>query len=250
MDFKDKNIKYYSYGFIFPQLLRKYWFWFAKPFDVKGAAMVNFFSYEKYDVEGFKMRAGLTTIIDLELSLDELWSKTRKKFIQKQINRGERNGIIVKRDPNFGQLKKIYKEFRKTSDLPKDNINIYKKNCDLMAAYYKDEMIAGGIFVSNGVYMRALVLASVRKSKDSQQREIVGQANRMLIWETIKYAKDSQHKHLDLGGISPNSDKEQLRSLAEFKEAFGGERKDNYYYFKVYSPIIKWWMRLRGFTNV
>ncbi len=107
MDLKDKNIKYYYYGLGCSKFLRKYWFWFSKPFDVKGAAMVNFFSYDKYDVEGFKRSDGLTSVIDLEQDIDVIWSKMRKKFIQKQIKRGEKNGIIVKRDPDFSQLKRI-----------------------------------------------------------------------------------------------------------------------------------------------
>jgi len=250
MYLKNQNIKYYCYGFIFPNFLKKYWFWFSKPFDVKGAAMVNFFSYDKEDVKGFHMKEGLTTVIDLDQSIDDIWHKTRKKFIQKQIKRGEKNGIVVTRDPNFGQLKKVYKDFRKNSKLPKDNINVCKKNCLMVAAYYKDEMVAGGIFISDSINIRAFVLASLHRSKESYEREIIGQANRMLIWHAIKYAKESGHKLFDLGGISPESKNKQLRTLAEFKEAFGGERKKTYHYFKVYSPIIKRWMRLRGFTNI
>lgn len=250
MDLKDKNIKYYYYGLGCSKFLRKYWFWFSKPFDVKGAAMVNFFSYDKYDVEGFKRSDGLTSVIDLEQDIDVIWSKMRKKFIQKQIKRGEKNGIIVKRDPDFSQLKRIYKDFREKSGLPKDNISACKKSCTLIAAYHEGEMVAGGIFVSNGVYIRALILASLHQSKTSRDREIIGQANRMLIWHAIKYAKETKHKLFDLGGISPSSDKKHMRTLAEFKEAFGGEHKECYYYFKIYSPIIKWWMRFRGFTNV
>jgi len=247
---ENKNTKSYYYGFGCSKFLRKYWFWFAKPFDVKGAAMANFFSYEKYDVDGFKRSDGLTTVVDLRQDIETIWSKMRKKFIQKQIKRGEKNGVVVNQDPNFGQLKKIYTDFRKASGLPKDNISACKKNCVLIAAYHKRKMIAGGIFVSNGVYIRALVLASLHKSETSRDREVIGQANRMLIWKAIKYAKETKHQWFDLGGISPDSDKKHMRTLAEFKEAFGGERKQCYYYFKVYSPIIKWWMRFRGFTNV
>jgi len=119
-----------------------------------------------------------------------------------------------------------------------------------LAAYYKGRMIAGGIFISNGLYYRALVLASLHRISDSHDREIIGQANRMVIWEAIKNAKHTKHQLFDLGGISPESSNKQLVSLAEFKEAFGGERKPCYYYFKIYSPLIKVWMRFRGFKNI
>ena len=250
MNRNKEKVKNYSYGFIFPFLLKKYWFWFSHPFNVSKAAMVNFFSYEKYDTKGFRRSDGLTTVIDLNQDLETIWLNTRKKFVRKQIKKGERNGILVKHDPNFGEFKKIYKIFRKNSKLPKDNIRAYKNNAILLAAYYQGSMIAGGIFISNGIYYRALVLASLHKTSDGRGREIIGQANRMVIWEAIKNAKQSKHSLFDLGGISPDSKNKQLVSLAEFKEAFGGKRKSCYYYFKIYSPLIKIWMKLRGFKNV
>ena len=250
MNQTKEKIKHYSYGFIFPFLLRKYWFWFSHPFNISGAAMVNFFSYDKHDVKGFKRTNALTTAIDLDQDLEKIWLNTRKKFIRKQIKRGERNGILVKQDPNFGEFKKIYKVFRKTSSLPKDNINVYKNNTILLAAYHQGKMIAGGIFISNGIYYRALVLASLHKVSGNRSREIIGQANRMIIWEAIKNAKQTKHKLFDLGGISPDSSNKHLVSLAEFKEAFGGQRQACYYYFKIYSPLIKMWMRFRGFKNI
>ena len=101
--------------------------------------------------------------------------------------------------------------------------------------------------MANQDYMRALVLASGHHGGDGKERELIGQANRLLLWQAIKYAKESGRQYFDLGGISPQSKNPKLVSLAEFKEAFGGQRQKCYYYFKVYSPLIKWWMRLRRF---
>lgn len=237
----NKAIKKYSYGF------GKYWYWFTKPVDIRGASMVNFFDYNKYDVPGFKRKEGLTTVIDLTQDLDTIWNKMRHKFIRKQIERGERHGIVVKQDNNFSEFKKIYKSFREQKYLAKEKINKLKDHTVLFSGYYQNKLIAGGIFVADDQYARALVLASAHNSSDSQMREIIGQANRLLIWEAIKYFKNKNLELFDLGGISPDSQNPSLRSLAEFKEAFGGTRQSCYYYHKVYSRLLRFWIKTRKY---
>ena len=237
----NKDIKNYSYGF------GKRWYWFARPFDVPNLWMVNFFDYHKYDVAGFKRREGLTTVIDLTQDLDVIWNKMRHKFIRKQIERGERHGIVIKQDNNFAEFKKIYKNFREKKYLAKEKIDKLKNHSVLFSAYYQDKMIAGGIFVSDNKYARALVLASTHNGSNSQMREIIGQANRLLIWEAIKYFKNKNLELFDLGGISPDSQNPSLRNLAEFKEAFGGTRQSCYYYHKVYSRLLRLWIKIRKY---
>jgi len=247
---KINNIKNYSYGFIFSNFLKKYWFWFADHFDVRGAAMVNFFSYNKIDVPGFYCKKGLTSAIDLRQDLEVIFSKMRNSFIVKQIRKGERNGVIVKQDSNFREFKKIYGIFRKSKNLSKDNFLVFRKNGLLFSAYYNNKVIASGLFISDGENIRAWVLASLRKVSGAKEREIIGQANRLIIWEAIQYAKNTGHKLFDLGGISPDAEDKTEFSLAEFKEGFGGVRIKCYYYHKVYSKLLKFWMKLRGFKKV
>jgi lipid II:glycine glycyltransferase (peptidoglycan interpeptide bridge formation enzyme) len=97
--------------------------------------------------------------------------------------------------------------------------------------------------------MRAYVLASGRFSGDGREREIIGQANRMVIWEAMKYAKQQGYKLFDLGGINPESTVQWERTLAEFKESFGGERKACYYYSKVNSPVLRLLLKLRRYLK-
>jgi lipid II:glycine glycyltransferase (peptidoglycan interpeptide bridge formation enzyme) len=239
---KMNNKKHYSKGFILPFFLKKDWFWFTDPKDVKNSAMVNFFSYKDFNITGFKKKEGLTTVIDLEQSLDDIWLKFRKKFIAKQIKRGERNSVIIKLSKDYNDFKKIYKKFREENNLGKEKLDLLFKNTFFIAAYYQNKMVAGGIFVNDEENMRALVLASLRGDGN---REIIGQANRMLIWEIIKYAKNRGIKLFDLGGIAVNSEYRHQVTLAEFKEAFGGYRKKCYYYYKVYSPLLRFWIKIR-----
>jgi lipid II:glycine glycyltransferase (peptidoglycan interpeptide bridge formation enzyme) len=228
-------------------LFKKYWFWFKDPEDVDSCDMLNFFSYHKVDKEGFKRKKSNTTLIDLRKDLEDIWGNMRKKFVRKQIVRGEKKGIVIKQDNNFKDFKKIYYDFRKKNNLTKDAYSVFVNNGLLFSAYYNDKMIAGGIFIKKKPYIRAWVLASLRTSeKEGKIREIIGWANRMLIWEVIKYAKDENYEMFDLGGINPNSKRREEISLMEFKESFGGVREKCYYYHKIYSPLLKFWIKLRN----
>lgn len=245
-----KDFEHYQRGLFGGFFFVKHWFWFIDPFELKKSAMVNFFSYNKSDLPSWQRRDGLTTIVDLKPELADIWKKFRPNFIAKQIEKAQANKIIVKEIDDFSGFKKVYKNFRNANNLPKDNINILKGHSVLLAAYHEGQMIAGGIFITNHQYWRAYILSSWISEQNGKNRELLGQANRLLIWESIRLAKNRGCEYLDLGGISPESLNKKLVSLAEFKEAFGGERKACYYYFKVYSPLLKFWLRLRGFKNI
>jgi len=227
--------------YFYPSLLfKKKWIWFADPYDPDGVDMVNFFSYNKVEAKGFRKKNRMTTIIDLSQDIEVIWEKMRKNYIRKQIKRGEKRGIIVRQDSNFKDFKRVYHNFRKGKKITKDNYNVFKQNGLLFSAYYKDEMIAGGIFIASRPYIRAWVLASVRfENKEKKIDEIIGQANRMVIWEAIKYSYNNGYKLFDLGGIKISSSDKSKLAVVEFKEAFGGKRKECFFYYKVYSKLLK-----------
>jgi lipid II:glycine glycyltransferase (peptidoglycan interpeptide bridge formation enzyme) len=235
--------------YLYPgRIFRKEWHWFERPVDTE-ADIINVFSYEDIDAIGFKKKSALTTIIDLKKSEDDLYSKFRRKFIREQIEKGTRNGIFVSVGIRWEELVPVYREFRQGKKISTDDPRVFR-NCLIAGAYQNGKMIAGGAFIGNGTHLRALALASRRFHGDGKMREVVGQANRMLIWEVMRYAKNDGYAFIDLGGISPESPDPGERSLAEFKEAFGGERKLGYYYTKVNSPILKLWIKLRRFLRV
>jgi hypothetical protein len=123
---------------------------------------------------------------------------------------------------------------------------LIRKRGILITATYQGRLVAGGVFVSDGIDMRALILASDRLTAGGSTSEIVGWANRMVIWDALRFAHLVGHKQLDLGGIRPDSDNRRLVSLAAFKEAFGGERVANYYYTRTDWWLLRAWVRLRN----
>jgi lipid II:glycine glycyltransferase (peptidoglycan interpeptide bridge formation enzyme) len=236
-------------SYLYPsRLFKKEWHWFETPVDTN-ADIINVFSYDSIDVPGFKKKHALTTVIDLTKSEEDLRSALRRKFVREQIDKGVRNGITVSVGIHWEEFVPVYNEFRKGKGIESDDPRVFR-HCLVSGAYHEGKMVAGGAFIGDGEHLRALALASRRFQNDGRMREIIGQANRLLIWETIRFAKKNGYRSFDLGGIAPESPDPGERSLAEFKEAFGGERKPCYYYTKVNSPVLKLWLKFRRFLRI
>ncbi len=229
-------------------VFKKEWRWFELPLDT-GADIVNVFSYDRVDAPGFKRKEGITTVIDLTRDEETLWGALRKKFVREQIQKGERNGISVSVGIHWEEFVPVYEEFREGKQVVRDDPRVFK-HCLVAGAYHGGILIAGGVFVHDTTNIRALALASRRFNDDGKMRELVGQANRMVIWETMRFAKKHGYRSFDLGGIAPESDDRGERTLAEFKESFGGERKPCYYYTKVNSPILRLWLKMQRFLRI
>lgn len=226
---------------------KKKWIWFSDPVDVTGVDAVTYFFYNDVGAPGFHKKAGWTLVIDLAPSLETLWNNMRKDFIILQIEKGGRKGIVVKQDDNFEEFRPILEEFRRNKNLGREDYRVLRKNGLLFSAYFEGKMIAGGIFINDEQYLRVWMLASKRLDPGSSvSNQIVGQANRMVLWEAIKYAKEHGMKMFDFCGIDlPEKDGDPLPSLTAYKEAFGGRRIKNFYYTKTYSKLLKFFRRFK-----
>ncbi len=234
-------------SYFYPSLwFKKKWVWFGQPADDRASDMITVFSYDDVELQGFRKKQGQTSVIDLSPDLLLLWQRTRQGFVQKQIEKGKVNGIEARHDANFKDFKPVYLKFRKSKGLAKDRFEVFKKNGILISAYFENKLIAGGVFIADENNMRAWVLASLRHNTPGRMREIVGQANRMVVWQAIVLAKERGVKRFDLGGIDTDSKSPSEKGLTEFKEAFGGERKMSYYYTKVNSRLLRLLLKIRS----
>lgn len=233
------------YQYLYPHpIFRKKWVWFDTPRDVSGVDSVTFFSYEDIIAPGFKKKSGQTVMIDLTQSEEALWGAMRKKFICKQIEKGERNGIVMEESEDFDTFYRLYKTFRKAKSLVVEPKALFEKHGRLCIAQYEGVPVAAGVFITDGEYMRALTLVSARfDTGDGHMREIVGQANRMMVWHMMQSAKCEGCIIFDLGGVSHSSSAD--KRLAEFKEGFGGDVVSQFYYTKTYNRILRVVQKIR-----
>lgn len=234
--------------FLPSRLFRKKWIWFENPHDVRGVDMATFFSYENVTVPGFTKSAGVTSVIRLSQSLDDIWARMRKDFIRLQIERGLRHGITVVQDDNFDEFQPILEEFRRSKGLGREDYRVLRAHGTLFSAYLEGAMIAGGVFIADERRLRVWMLASRRLDEGAggTMRQRIGEANRMILWEAIRYAKRAGMEIFDFCGLDiPEKEGGPLPPLTVYKEAFGGERRGQYYYTKAYSTALRAWLFVR-----
>jgi len=235
------RMKEYTSGTLF----KKYWAWFAEPHDVAAVAVANFFSYAAIDAPGFKRSEGVTSVIDLSQPLADIWEHMRKKFIREQIERGKRRGLTAAQSDAFEAFDSMYGRFTRQSDFDGLSPRDLRRGI-LFLARHEGRVIAGGVFIADGAHIRALALASRRlDEKDGRMRDLIGEANRLVIWEAIEYAKNAGYTLFDAGGIAPDSKDAHWRAVAEFKEGFGGRRIPQYYYSRTYSSLLTFLRRAK-----
>lgn len=69
-----------------------------------------------------------------------------------------------------------------------------------------------------------------RSHGDSEYRNLVARANRLLHWDDILYFKNNGTDVYDLGGWYGGQILKEQLSINQFKESFGGEKKKEYSY--------------------
>lgn len=227
------------------------WIWFSSPYDVEQVDEVVFLDYHADEYPGFGRKEGMTSVIDLTQSEEALWDAMRDKFIRKQIRRGESLGITV-REGTLADFAPLYASLRKGKRLPISDLGpVAVVGRILVAEAPQSGIISGGLFIGDGINVRAYALASKRfAAHDGHTRELIGYGNRMIVWEAMQLFKREGYRALDLGGINPDSGFREGDSLTEFKEAFGGARTPYYFYRKTYSPSVRSLRRLRSFLHI
>jgi len=217
--------------------------WFAdKPFEVGDCDSVFFRSCKnKMDAAGFARKDFTTLIIDLKQNLEDIWKSMDKSSCRYFINRAEKEGIAIKVNQGYEDFYKINKQLRRGKGLETGitgSPNFIKKYGTLFVAEYKKEIIAGCLFLEDDSHIRWLLGASKRlKSKD--MAKLSGDANRLLLWEAIKYAKQKGIREFDFGGYYIGEKKdEQKERINNFKKSFGGKLATHYVYQKDYSKLF------------
>jgi hypothetical protein len=216
------------------------WIWFGTPVDVSGVDEVAILSYETRSYPGFRRKSGITRTIDLTQNEEVLWENMREKFVRKQIERGVRAGIQVSVG-SIADFMPLYDSLHAAKGFVPGSVADAAKVGEILIARRGTQVLSGGLFITDGVYVRAYALASARFSDvPAKEREIIGYASRMLIWEALqKYKKQGCHT-FDMGGISENDG-----SLTEYKRAFGGSDQEYSFYRKTYNPWLQILRKLR-----
>lgn len=218
-------------------------FWFCdEPFDVKNCDNVSFRACKKkLDAPGFKRKEFTTLVIDLSQDLENIWKNMDSSSCRYVIKKAEKGGIKIKlnqRREDFYRLNKQFKTSKGLGARNTDSLGFIERYGTLFTAEFQKEMIAGCLFLEDKNNIRWLLGAS--KRLNNIKSKLSGDANRLLLWEAIKYAKEKGIKEFDFGGYYTGEKKdEQKEKINFFKKGFGGKLITHYTYQKGYSKFYK-----------
>jgi CelD/BcsL family acetyltransferase involved in cellulose biosynthesis len=225
---------------------RLYWLktkevWFSdRPFDIPGYHRVIFQATKsKVDLAGFQVSPSTTTlVIDLTQELDTIWKKMSRQRARKGIKRAQREGVSVKLNENYDEFQDLNDSFRKQKGLAPTLISTstLKRGGPLFIAEYDGEILCGHAYFADDSTIRAKLQASKRLA-DTERATFIGNANRLLIWEAIQYAKGRGLQEFDFGGYYAGDGGSTRKGYSHFKEGFGGDAVERYHYWKNYSKL-------------
>jgi len=219
------------------------------PFDIEHCDSVTFHFCKNFvDADGFTCQRVFTSIIDLTHDLDTIWQNMDKKSTRYSIKRAQKDGIKVRINENYSQFYQIYKSFIQKKGINSlfgvgtANLGIMKKYGTLFMAEHDGEILGGHLYLEDKGHIRLWLSASRRLEVSREKARLIGNANRLLHWEAMKYAKEKGIKEFDWGGLwsEEEADKdERKKAINSFKLSFGGEIVTRYSYQKVYSKTYR-----------
>lgn len=228
--------------------------WANEPYNIKDYDGVTFHACKnKTVVEGFRCLEFTTLVIDLSQDLDVIWKNMSQSSCRRFINRAIREKIKIKLNQNYEEFYLINKLFRKNKNLNSSFINIefMKKYGTLFVAEYNGEILGGIFYLEDKDNIRGWYGATKRLEADKEIQKIAGDANRLIHWEAIKYAKVKGKKEYDFGGFYTGKIKEeQKENINNFKKSFGGKLTTHYIYKKDSSKIYKFLRYLYNFMSI
>ena len=207
--------------------------WFAdKPIDDEGIIQYREAKFKSADAEDF-----YTLLTDLSENEDDIKSHF-SKGCRYEVNRAYRENIdfTIKSgaqisDSELDEFLMFFREFWLSKDMTppdmealREEMSIYRDNGYLVISHadVDGEISVYHTLLSDDNNARLLHSASLFRLKTDSEgstRKIIGMANRALHFEEMKYFKGKGLKYYDWGGAGKQDD---VKSITEFKESFGG----------------------------
>lgn len=176
-----------------------------------------------------------TSIIDLRQELSTLFSRISSGTRYK-IRRAEREGVSTDftQDPSDSAVEEFttfFDEFARHKGLARCNAKklvALKRQQALVitrARHITGRSLVMHAYVADRDVQRLRLLYSAshfRGTADTEERNLIGRANRLLHWSEIQQAKNNRFEQYDLGGMPIGQDDPAKNAIARFKSEFGG----------------------------
>jgi hypothetical protein len=219
------------------------------PLDVEGCDIVRFlYCKDEVDVDGFSRTESITSTIDLTQDLDTIWHNMKRDSCRRFINRAQRQAIKIRINEGYKEIQKMRvsfqqgKGFNPLFGITAISPEMMRRYGTLFIAEFEGQIIAGQHYLENDNIIVLKTSVSKRLEVDHEMARVIGDANHLLHWEVIKYAKNKGIREFDFGGLFSFADAEKddkKNSINIFKLRFGGEIVPRYTYYKIYSRGCK-----------
>ena len=166
-----------------------------------------------------------TAYVDLEPSLEQIWTSSINGKRRNMIRKAQREGVEVKTGSvsDLDIYYSIVREMSQRTGLKMQPMSYYqailehfgsRDQARLYIAYHKGKALAGGIFLRYGAGCYYWVGATAHNVRNLGQGELIQ-------WEVIQRAKEAGCKWYDLVGI----ERQRLPQIARFKLGFSRDTR-------------------------
>ena len=177
-----------------------------------------------------------TVVLDLTKEIDDIWMNQISTQNRNVIRKCVKNNLKVVRSEDYQEFESIYLETMKkvgAKEFYSFNANYFNKikedkNCILLAVVHDEKMIAAAVFMGYGDYFHYHL-------SGSRQDALYLSPNNILLWEAIKFAKNSGYKTMHFGGGLSDSLED---TLFKFKSRFSQKYADFYIGKRVHNQTI------------
>jgi hypothetical protein len=176
-----------------------------------------------------------TKVVDLRVDEGSLFTALSNNTRYK-IRRAEREGVIplLNSDPSelditlFCEHYDTFAQFKRLPPSNRNKLRGLKNASSLILASASDAVgttIVGHAYIADRELGRIRLLYSgshFRSSQDTEERNRIGRANRLLHWHVIHTARSCGFQSYDLGGFPMTEKDPDKNAIARFKNEFGG----------------------------
>ncbi len=209
-------------------------FFSDNPRAVDGESPITFFVQARRPQDGFDQFK--TSVINLRgdsgIIFNSLSSNTRYK-----IKRAEREGytpsiaqrVTASDIDNFCDFFNLFAAHKRLPIANAAKLHaLCAKNSLIFSAITdsKGDTVAMHAYIADSNLERVRLLYSAshfRERSNSEERNAIGRANRLLHWYEIESLGKAGYASYDLGGIPMKNDDPEKNAIARFKSEFGGE---------------------------
>jgi len=176
--------------------------------------------------QAFRSKPFYTSLIDLSLSENELWSRLDARSCRQPIRRARDIGCSIsvneKGDQAFDFINRFIhlRHYRRPISTRAWHRNL--EHADVFTAKHDGRILAAHLVLVDRPFRVRLLLGATARLEGGVQRTLMGGVNRYLHWFEFNHYRAENIPYYDFGGVDLDQTS-PLYSITRFKLSFGGE---------------------------